>query len=173
MKLTPAQQRYVKHWKEMGPRLGVEPNVAQVVSLLFLVEDPLDVADLAAALEIDKRAVRKAVHEVEAWGVVELYEVEGKRSTHYTIEMDALDVVRHIVLYRKQHELDPSIKAMRKCLADVRRNPDEPPETRERIEDALDLMEIATSYYEDLHRLSSKRLRFLMTVGQNALRLFR
>lgn len=173
MKLTPAQQRYVDHWKEMGPQLGVAPDVAQVISLLFLTGQPLDTADLGAALKLEKSAARKAVREVEAWGVLETCRVGGKRSKHYVCDMDALDVVRHIVLHRKKSELDPSIAAMKKCLADARANPDEPPATRARINDALELMEIAASFYKDLHRLPSKRLRFLIAIGQSALRLFR
>ena len=41
MKLSPAIERYVLHWGEMGTRWGTNRTVAQIQALLYLSPEPL------------------------------------------------------------------------------------------------------------------------------------
>ena len=41
MKLSPAVERYVLHWGEMGTRWGTNRSVAQIQALLYLSPGPL------------------------------------------------------------------------------------------------------------------------------------
>jgi DNA-binding transcriptional regulator GbsR (MarR family) len=41
MKLSPATERYILHWGEMGTRWGVNRSVAQVHALLYLSPKPI------------------------------------------------------------------------------------------------------------------------------------
>ncbi|MGH7002744.1 MAG: GbsR/MarR family transcriptional regulator, partial [Alphaproteobacteria bacterium] len=50
MQLTPAMERYVLHWGEMGARWGVNRSVAQIHALLYLSEVPLMADDIAERL---------------------------------------------------------------------------------------------------------------------------
>ena len=51
MKLTPAVEKYVLHWGEMGTRWGTTRTVAQIQALLYLSPRPLradEIVDLLA-----------------------------------------------------------------------------------------------------------------------------
>ena len=41
MKLSPAVEKYVLHWGEMGTRWGTNRTVAQIQALLYLSPEPL------------------------------------------------------------------------------------------------------------------------------------
>jgi DNA-binding transcriptional regulator GbsR (MarR family) len=41
MKMTPAVEKYVLHWGEMGTRWGTNRTVAQIQALLYLSPQPL------------------------------------------------------------------------------------------------------------------------------------
>ncbi|MEM1200091.1 MAG: ArsR family transcriptional regulator, partial [Pseudomonadota bacterium] len=46
MNLTPAMERYILHWGEMGSRWGVNRSVAQVHALLYLADRPLSADEI-------------------------------------------------------------------------------------------------------------------------------
>ena len=53
MKLTPAVERYVLHWGEMGTRWGVNRSVAQIHALLYLSPRPLPADEIVETLRTD------------------------------------------------------------------------------------------------------------------------
>ena len=56
MNLTPAMERYILHWGEMGSRWGVNRSVAQVHALLYLADRPLGTPFCAGELEAGEDA---------------------------------------------------------------------------------------------------------------------
>ena len=51
MKLTPAVEKYVLHWGEMGTRWGTNRTVAQIQALLYLSPRPLRADEIVDLLE--------------------------------------------------------------------------------------------------------------------------
>ena len=54
MQLSPAVERYVLHWGEMGTRWGTNRTVAQVQALLYLSPEPLRADQIVDALSVDR-----------------------------------------------------------------------------------------------------------------------
>ena len=69
MRLTPAMERYVLHWGEMGARWGVNRSVAQIHALLYLAPHPLTAEEIADTLAIARSNVSMSLKELLAWGV--------------------------------------------------------------------------------------------------------
>ena len=42
MQLSPAIEKYVLHWGEMGTKWGINRTVAQIHALLYISPEPLD-----------------------------------------------------------------------------------------------------------------------------------
>ena len=79
MELTPARQRFVLHWGEMGTRWGINRTVAQVHALLFVSERPLHAGEIAETLEVARSNVSVSLRELTAWGLVRVVHVLGDR----------------------------------------------------------------------------------------------
>ena len=47
--LTPAAQKFVLHWGEMGQAWGINRTMAQVHALLFVAPTPLDAAAISSS----------------------------------------------------------------------------------------------------------------------------
>ena len=50
MQLSPAVEKYVLHWGEMGTRWGVNRTVAQIHALLYVSPEPLHADHIVDAL---------------------------------------------------------------------------------------------------------------------------
>ena len=57
MNLSPAMERYILHWGEMGSRWGVNRSVAQVHALLYLADRPLSADEIVETLGIARSNV--------------------------------------------------------------------------------------------------------------------
>jgi len=52
MKLSPAIEKYVLHWGEMGTRWGTTRTVAQIQALLYLSPKPMRADEIVDALSV-------------------------------------------------------------------------------------------------------------------------
>ncbi len=50
MQMTPAVEKYVLHWGEMGTRWGTNRTVAQIQALLYLSPEPLRADEIVPPL---------------------------------------------------------------------------------------------------------------------------
>jgi DNA-binding transcriptional regulator GbsR (MarR family) len=69
MRLTPAMERYVLHWGEMGARWGVNRSVAQIHALLYLAPKPITAEEIADTLAIARSNVSMSLKEKIAYRV--------------------------------------------------------------------------------------------------------
>ena len=72
MKITPAMERYILHWGEMGSKWGVNKSVAQVHALLYLSSDPLTADEIVESLGIARSNVSTSLKELQSWDLIEL-----------------------------------------------------------------------------------------------------
>src|SRR5437868_9093930 len=52
VKLTPATERFILHWGEMGTKWGINRTVAQIHALLHVSAKPLDAEEIAETLSV-------------------------------------------------------------------------------------------------------------------------
>lgn len=156
MDLTPAQQRFVLHWGEMGARWGINRTVAQIHALLYIVETPLDAEEIAKTLAVARSNVSTSLRELLSWSIVKVVHILGQRKDHYTCDLDVWEMMRRIAAHRKQREIDPAIDALRACIEESRTDARYP---RQRFQEALEFFEAIDAWYGALEQLDTEALR--------------
>ncbi len=116
MNMTPAVERFVQHWGEMGPRWGVNRSVAQVHALLYLAPEPVPAEDIAEALGIARSNVSMCLKELQGWGIIRVTRNRGDRRDHFASLQDVWELFRVVLDERKKREVDPTLQVLRECL---------------------------------------------------------
>ena len=175
--LDPVSQKFILHWGEMGTRWGVNRTVAQVHALLYLSPRPLHAEEIAKTLSVARSNVSTSLRELQSWGIVRIVHVLGDRRDHFESLKDVWEMFRIILEERKRREIDPTLRVLQECVADLdrrrpaahapRANPaGEAPSagdvyTRERLAALLDFAKTMTTFYEEIRALPPAALRGL------------
>ena len=83
MKLSPAVEKYVLHWGEMGTRWGTNRTVAQIQALLYLSPEPLRADQIVDALSVARSNVSTSIRELQSYGMVRMTHVLGDRRDYF------------------------------------------------------------------------------------------
>ena len=165
MELTPISERFVLHWGEMGSRWGVNRTVAQIHALLYLAARPMDAEEITNTLGVARSNVSNSLKELQSWNLVKVVHLRGDRRDHFETSTDVWELFKLIVAGRRQREIDPTISALRDCLA----HPDlpaEPDGTKERNTDTLEFIETMSTLADEMLRLKPETL--MKTLGATA-----
>jgi DNA-binding transcriptional regulator GbsR (MarR family) len=171
MKLSPAVERYVLHWGEMGTRWGTNRTVAQIHALLYLSPEPLTADQIVEALSVARSNVSTSIRELQSYGMVRMTHVLGDRRDYFESISDVWDLFRVIIDQRKQRELNPTLTMLRSVAEEVDRESDTDPVTKERIRNMLDFVETKSDRYEQIHEIPTSTLKKLMKLGRGITRL--
>jgi DNA-binding transcriptional regulator GbsR (MarR family) len=171
MHLTPTMQRYIVHWGEMGSRWGMNRSVAQIHALLYLAEEPLNADEIGDTLGIARSNVSTGLKELMSWKLVHVTHVLGDRRDFFAAQHDTWEVIRSIIDGRKRREIDPTMHALRECVARLDEDDGTPKVVRERIETQLEFLETMTNWYESVQRLPRKTLLKMMRMGERIAKL--
>ena len=117
--LSPAVQRFVLHWGDMGAQWGVNRSVAQIHALLYLSDRPLTAEDIADRLSIARSNVSNSLRELTGWKLIRRVPVLGDRRDFFEAETDLWQMLTRIAAGRKEREIDPAIDAIGLCLAEA------------------------------------------------------
>ncbi len=165
MKLTPAMEKYVVHWGEMGARWGMNRSIAQAHALLYLADRPLDAEEIVEALGIARSNVSTSLKELQSWELVRLVHIPGDRRDHFEAKRDPWDMLMTIVEGRKRREIDPALEGIRACVAEAEADPDTPPEVMARLKGMQAFLEQLTGWYEQMRHVPRPVLIKLMRLG--------
>jgi len=171
MKLSAVLERFVLHWGEMGSRWGVNRTVAQIHALLFLSERPLPAETIAEVLHVARSNVSTSLRELQSWGLVKMLHTMGDRRDHFEALHDVREIFRLIVEGRKRREIDPTLTVLRDCVTEA--GAETPNVARQRMRETLEFMELLTSVYNELQRLSDVDLMGWVKTGLKAQRLIK
>jgi DNA-binding transcriptional regulator GbsR (MarR family) len=171
MKLSPAVERYVLHWGEMGTRWGTNRTVAQIHALLYLSPEPLTADQIVEALSVARSNVSTSIRELQSYGMVRMTHVLGDRRDYFESISDVWDLFRVIIDQRKQRELNPTLRMLRSVAEEVDREADTDAVTKERIRSMLDFVETTSDWYEQIHEIPTSTLKKLMKLGRGITRL--
>ena len=141
MKMAPLLQEFVLHFGEMGSRWGINRTVGQIYAVLFLSKTPLNAEEITTALGISRSNTSMGLKELQAWNLVRLRHLPDDRRDYFTTPDDLWEIVRTLVAERKKREIDPTLTKLR------------------------ELIEMMSTFYEDMNRLETERLVQLMTLG--------
>ncbi len=157
-------ERFVLHWGEMGSRWGVNRTMSQIHALLFITGRPMNADELCDQLGVARSNVSTSLRELQGWGLVKVVHLLGDRRDHFETSGDVWELLRTIVRGRKQREFDPTIQALRDCLA----HPElgrESAVSRQRINETLVLMETTSVWVDEMMRLPPETLVKIMKLG--------
>ena len=86
--MTPATERFVLQWGEMGSRWGVNRSVAQIQAYLFVAAEPKNAEDIANDLNLARSNVSNSLKELLNYRLIEPMPVKGDRRDFYHPETD-------------------------------------------------------------------------------------
>ena len=165
MQMTPAVEKYVLHWGEMGTRWGTNRTVAQIQALLYLSPKPLRADEIVELLSVARSNVSTSIRELQSYGLVKITHVLGDRRDYFESLHDVWELFRVIVDQRKQRELNPTLAMLRECATEVDQESATDPVTRKRIHNMLQFVERTSDWYESMQQVSSATLTRLMKLG--------
>lgn len=164
-KLTPAMEKYILHWGEMGSRWGVNRSVAQIHALLYLAGRGMHAEEISSILSIARSNVSTSLKELMSWELVTVTHVLGDRRDHFVAKQDLWDILLTVVAQRKRREVDPTLTVLRACKLEIAQDTDTPPDVAARMEAMLEFLESLTGWYEQIVKLPRTTLVKLLRMG--------
>jgi DNA-binding transcriptional regulator GbsR (MarR family) len=171
MKITPPMRRFILHWGEMGGRWGVSRSVAQIHALLYIAGKPLPADEIASDLDIARSAVSLGLRELAGYGIARMVHVAGDRRDHFEAVADPWELFVRIVEERRKREIEPTVTALRECLAEAQQDAATGRAVTGRIRDLLGLIEELDRWYGEMKRLPAATLRALLKLGPAVVRV--
>jgi DNA-binding transcriptional regulator GbsR (MarR family) len=173
MNLSPAVQKYVLHWGEMGTRWGTNRTVAQIQALLYLSPKPLRADEIVDLLSVARSNVSTSIRELQSYGLVKMTHVLGDRRDYFESIYDVWELFRAIIEQRKQRELNPTLSMLRNCAAEVEKEKQTDEVTKDRIRNMLKFFQTTSDWYEQIQELPSATLQKIMKRGRAITKLIR
>ena len=171
MQMSPAVEKYVLHWGEMGTRWGTNRTVAQIQALLYLSPRPLRADEIVDMLSVARSNVSTSIRELQGYGLVKMTHMLGDRRDYFESVSDVWELFRIILEQRKQRELNPTLTMLKACADEVETEADTDPVTKERIRNMLGFIESTTEWYDKIRDVPTSTLQKLMKLGAGIARV--
>lgn len=168
--LSPLVKSFVSHFGEMGSRWGINRTVGQIYALIFVSPRPVNADEIAEALEFSRSNVSMGLKELQAWRLVRLRHQAGDRREYFDAPTDAWEIFRTLAEERRRREIEPTLSMLRNALLE-QPGTEEDRIAQERMKGMHDLIELMTTWFEDVQRLDSRTLAQLMKMGSKVQRL--
>ena len=172
MKLTPASQKFILHWGEMGQAWGINRTMAQVHALLFVSPEPLDAEQISLLLDVSRSNISTSIKELITWGVIKKVHMIGDRRDRFEALKDVMETFRVIMAERKRREMDPTISLLEQCVAEAKTGGNTDEFTGDQLQKMLEFVQMITVWYSQVDRLSSNSMKRLLTAGAKIATLF-
>lgn len=171
MKLTPAMEKFILHWGEMGWRWGINRSVAQVHALLMLSPKPIPADEIAETLNVARSNVSTSLKELQGWGILRTVHIFGDRREHFETLKDVWEMFLIIMRERKKREFDPTLAALRECKDTAAAGQEDADYTVQRLAELIELMELTSSWADKAQGMSPASARKLFQLGDKVFRL--
>ena len=171
MKISPAVEKYILHWGEMGTRWGTNRTVAQIQALLYLSPKPLRADQIVDLLSVARSNVSTSIRELQSYGLVRMIHLLGDRRDYFESIDDVWELFRVIIEQRKQRELNPTLTMLRQCVSEVEQESQTDDITKERIRNMLEFIDSTNTWYEKIRSIPTSTLQKLMKLGTTITKL--
>ena len=173
MQMTPAVEKYVLHWGEMGTRWGTNRTVAQIQALLYESPKPLRADEIVELLSVARSNVSTSIRELQSYRLVRMTHVLGDRRDYFESLHDVWELFRVIIEQRKQKELNPTLTMLRGCVDEIEGEKETDAVTKERVRNMLEFVETTSNWYEEISDIPTSTLTKLMALGKKITKLVR
>lgn len=168
--LSPLVRSFVAHFGEMGSRWGINRTVGQMYALIFVSEQPLNADDIAEQLSFSRSNVSMGLKELQSWRLVTLRHLPGDRREYFEAPTDAWEIFRTLAEERRRREIEPTLSMLRAALLETPNN-DADRIAQERMRGMHELIELMTTWFDDVQRMDRQTLSQLMKMGSKVQRL--
>lgn len=114
-----AQDQFMLEWGRMSSSWGINRTMAQIHAMLLVTGHAQSVDDLIDRLHISRGNASMNLRGLIDWGIIQRFRRPGDRKDIYVSDEDIWHVFSRVVRERKRREIDPTIGAIRECLAMV------------------------------------------------------
>ncbi|WP_256077581.1 GbsR/MarR family transcriptional regulator [Massilia sp. YIM B04103] len=168
--LTPLAQKFILHFGEMGSRWGINRTVGQIYALLYVSARPLNADEIAEHLAFSRSNVSMGLKELQSWRLVKLLHQPNDRREYFEPPKDVWDIFKALLEERRRREVEPTLSMLRESLLE---NPatDSDRHAQQRMREMYELIELSSSWFDDVQRLSPDTLASLMKMGSTVKKL--
>jgi len=168
--LTPLMRSFIGHFGEMGSRWGINRTVGQIYALIFVSPALLNADDIAQHLEFSRSNVSMGLKELQAWRLVKLKHLAGDRREYFEAPSDAWEIFRTLAEERRRREIEPTLSMLRNALLEAPAS-DEDRIAQERMRGMHDLIEMLSTWFDDVQRMDAATLQQLLKMGSKVQKL--
>ena len=120
--------------------------------------------EISETLEVARSNVSNSLRELQNWNLINIVHVMGDRRDHFATSTEVWELFRTVVRERKEREFDPTINALRDCLASKDLAKEEA-SAQLRIKETLVLMEALSIWGDQMLKLEPATLMKVMKLG--------
>jgi DNA-binding transcriptional regulator GbsR (MarR family) len=154
----------------MGSRWGINRTVGQIYALIYVSPLSLNADDIAERLEFSRSNVSMGLKELQAWRLVRLRHLPADRREYFEAPGDAWEVFRTLAEERRRREIEPTLSMLRAAIMEeVQTEADR--HAQARMKEMYELIEMLSSWFDDMQRLDAETLAQLMKMGAKVQRL--
>lgn len=166
MELTPAMEKFILHWGEMGTRWGINRTIAQIHALLYIAQAPLTAEDITDTLGVARSNVSTSLRELQGWGVIRVVHVMGDRRDHFESMKEVWEMFRLILDERIKREIVPTITLLEDCIQTARTS-DKPEDktTHERLVEMHKFFTGISSWYTQIRAMEISAVKRFVMMG--------
>ena len=168
--LSPLAQKFIAHFGEMGSRWGINRTVGQIYALLYVLGKPLNADEIADHLQFSRSNVSMGLKELQSWRLVKLLHQPGDRREYFEPPKDIWDIFKTLLEERRRREVEPTLSMLRDALLETPSN-EADRIAQERMRAMYELIELSSSWFDDVQRLSPDTLASLMKMGATVKKL--
>ncbi len=118
MKYEEAKEELIQAWGNLGYSWGINKTMAQIHALLMITPRALSTEEVMQELNISRGNANMNIRALLDWGIVDRVLVPGERKEYFKSEKDIWALARQVARERRQRELEPILKVLRK-VSDV------------------------------------------------------
>ncbi len=170
MELPPLIQSFVLHFGEMGSRWGINRTVGQIYAMLFVADRPLNADDLVEKLGMSRSNVSMGLKELESWRLVRLSHLPGDRREYFSAPEDVWQIFMTLADERLRREVEPTLTTLRDAILATPISAEEQ-HAQARMRQMHDLIDLLTTWFADVRKLSPATLQQLLKMGGAVVRL--
>jgi DNA-binding transcriptional regulator GbsR (MarR family) len=164
IQLSELGNQFILHWGEMGSRWGINRTVSQIHAFLYYTGKPMNAEQIADTLQVARSNVSNSLKELQNLNIVRITHMMGDRRDYFETTLDVWQLFRTVITERKAREFDPTVHFLESYLQDNTFNNDELA-AKKRVQDILDLMQILSTWGDEMIKLKPETLIKIMKYG--------
>lgn len=159
-------REFILNWGERLSHWGLNRTEAQIFTLLFLTERPLNADEITGTLQVARSNVSQSLKELQSWGIVKPVTVPGDRRKHFDCIRDVWVLFKKVVDEQKRREVDPMITMLTETSGKLQ-SAKADPYVREKMSEMMHFFETTTGWYGKVENMEISTIKkYVKLAGQ-------